>query len=181
MSGRFVLGMGAVTLGLALAATLSLVGSAPAPRSHVASLRCGEATFRLASRVWPGSDAPLAPAGQALSVATMRGHRAVNLPKAPRATVDGRAVGQEYVGSWACVRADDGRSYLDLGFACAVDPVEDGACGGEQEWFRLVDSRGRLLGAATPRQGPAQVALQRRLGLARVMASGVRMTSVLDN
>ena len=95
--------------------------------------------------------------------------------------VDGWRVQRQYVLSWACVQASTGRSYVSLGYACAVDPSERGSCGGDKEWFRLLDDRGRPLDAGSPKQGAAQDRLMTRLGLKAVMEAGVAMKDVLGD
>ena len=95
--------------------------------------------------------------------------------------VDGWRVQRQYVLSWACVQASTGRSYVSLGYTCAVDPGERGSCGADKEWFRLLDDKGRPLDAGSTRQGAAQDRLRMRLGLKAVMEAGVLMKDVLGD
>jgi hypothetical protein len=152
--------------------------AAPQP-SHVATLTCGAGRFRLESRSLAAG--PLAPASQRLTVRVGGRGRALPLDGGGTALVEGARVRRAFVQSWACPRAKGGRRYVLLGYACAVDPGEPGACGDDKEWFRLLDDRGRALGAGLPHAGPGWTRLQRRLGLAAVMADGVAMTGTLPD
>ena len=69
--------------------------------------------------------------------------------------------------------------YVLLGYACAADPGGRQDCGGEKEWFRLLDGRGRFVDAGVPHDGAARDKLNARLGVAGAVAAGVTMTPVV--
>ena len=153
--------------------------AAPASQMHTADLTCGAGSFRLKSTEWSDRAAPLAPIAQALAVAVGNHHRLLRLEEAGEVMVDGWRVRRQYVISWACETASTGRSYVSLGYACAVDPGDEGSCGADKEWFRLLDDHGRLLDAGLPHDGAPEERLETRLGLKTVSEAGVSMTEVL--
>lgn len=115
-----------------------------------------------------------------MSVRVVGQRRPVTLEPAGTVTVDGHRVRNRFVSSWACVRSERGASYVYFGYACAIDPGYPRDCGGDKEWFRLADERGRLVDAGVPHNGPARDRLNRRLGLAKIVQAGVQMTDVLE-
>ena len=92
--------------------------------------------------------------------------------------IQGGEVADRYVASWACVAGRRAR-YILLGYACAADAGSPHDCGGEKEWFRLLDGRGRFVDAGVPHGGAARDQLNARLGIAHAMAAGVSMTPVV--
>lgn len=162
--------------------SLLAIAAATLASPHAAILTCGGSVFRTESRSWADTAAPSAPVRQSIAVtATDARRRTVPLEPAPVAVVDGYRVRGAYLSSWACVRATTGNRYVVLGYACAVEPGRAGDCGGDAEWFRLLDLRGRRLDLQVPRNGPAADALWRRLGLASAFEQGVTMTDVLGH
>ncbi len=160
---------------------VSLAGSAgaPAPVTQVETLRCGAADLRMTSHTLTGPTAPLAPIDQKLTRRV--GARQVPVALEPTASVavQGGHVPDRYVASWACVAGGRQARYVLLGYACANDPGGHQDCGGEKEWFRLLDERGRFVDAGVPREGAARDKLNARLGIADAMAAGVTMTPVV--
>lgn len=159
-----------------ISAILLFASIMPAPE-HVAALSCGAGTFTLTSRGFPDT---LAPASQSLTVRVAGRHRAVPLETTGLVTVDGRRVRNRYVLTWACTKGARGVSYVSLGYACAVDPGYPHDCGGEKEWFRLLDERGQPVDLGVPHSGPAMTRLHRRLGLLEQFEKGTQMTDVLE-
>ena len=132
------------------------------------------------SRRWPTLEGPVSPVAQALYVRDAEARaRMLPLEDQGRMRRDGRIVRRSYVMSWACVISDSGRAFVDLGYACAADPGEPGACRTGKEWFHLLDRRGRRVDPSSAASGPGLDRFLGRLGLARVMAAGVAMTDVL--
>ena len=164
-----------------LALLVSLAGSAgaPAPVTQVETLRCGAADLRMTSHTLAGPRAPLAPIDQKLTRRV--GARQVPVALEPTASVavQGGRVADRYVASWACVAGERQAHYVLLGYACADDPGGPQDCGGEKEWFRLLDGRGRFVDAGVPHDGAARDKLNARLGIADAMAAGVTMTPVV--
>lgn len=160
-----------------IGALLLTLASASAPPTHTASLSCGAATFQIVSHAWPRT---LAPVTQTASVRVAGRRRTVTLDPTGTVIVDGHRVRNRYVLSWSCVKGAGGTSYVSLGYACAMDPGYPFDCGGEKEWFRLLDDRGRAVDTGVPHNGPTRDRLDRRLGLSDIFEAGVQMTDVLE-
>lgn len=80
--------------------------------------------------------------------------------------------------SWACLRSKSGANYILLGYGCGSEDTEK-FCGGEAEWFRLLDARGQRVDSGFTRQDKRYESLHARLGVAELMSSGVSMTSLV--
>ncbi|WP_419809091.1 hypothetical protein [Sphingomonas sp.] len=147
---------------------------------QTATLACGAGTFIAESRRWAGDQAPLAPATQSLSVTVAKTRRSVPLEPTRIVDVEERQVRNRFLANWGCVKGVTGASYVVLGYACAVDPGYANDCGGEQEWFRYLNDRGRVMDMGVPHNGPVRTRLQRRLGIARALRTGRRFTAVVS-
>jgi hypothetical protein len=145
--------------------------------THVETLRCGAAEWQMTSRTVAGTRAPVR---QALTGRVGKKRVAIALERGGRVPVDGHRVQNRYVGSWACLTGKRGAHYVMLGYSCAVDAGYPNDCGGEKEWFRLLDARGRFTDAGAPHDGAVRDRLYARLGLAAAMAAGVKMTDLLE-
>ena len=158
-----------------------LAGSAgaPAPVTQVETLRCGAADLRMTSHTLAGPRTPLAPIEQKLTRRVGARQLPVALDPTGSVTVQGGRVADRYVASWACVTGERHAHYVLLGYACADNPGGPQDCGGEKEWFRLLDERGRFVDAGVPHDGAARDRLNARLGIAGAMAAGVTMTPVV--
>ena len=159
---------------LALLAAAS--AGAPAPVTQVQTLRCGAADLRMTSHTLAGPTAPLAPVDQKLTRRVGASQLPVALEPTASVAVQGGRVSNRYVASWACVAGERQAHYVLLGYACADDPGGRQDCGGEKEWFRLLDGRGRFVDAGVPHDGAARDRLNARLRIAGAMAAGVTMT-----
>lgn len=163
---------------LILSAFLVLQSPPAVPDHRVATLSCGTGRFVLESEIWQAQEAPRAPRSQKLAVIVNRRLRSVAIERSGMKTAVGSfVVAPAYVSSWACVRARSRAHYVLLGYACA----EDADCGGDREWFRLVDEHGGTPGASLPRQGSSWNRLLARSGLRRVLEEGVAMKTVLED
>ncbi|EPX63221.1 hypothetical protein D187_005626 [Cystobacter fuscus DSM 2262] len=80
--------------------------------------------------------------------------------------------------SWACLRSDNGANYILLSYGCGSDDAEK-FCGGEREWFRLLDEKGARTDAGMARQDSRYEQLYERLGVAGLMSDGVSLSSLL--
>ena len=173
-----------IALSLALVAPvnapLALVAPVNAPiLLKVETLRCGAIDLRMAS--YPATGAGVtAPASQTLTRRVDAKQVRVELEPSVRVLVDGHRVQNRYVTSWACVAGRQRARYVVLGYACAIDPGYPHDCGGEKEWFRLLDRRGRFADAGVPHDGAARDRLNARLGIAAAMAAGVSMTALIE-
>ncbi len=163
-----------IALSLALAAPVS---APPAPQ--VTSLTCGTIALRMASYKSSGADV-LAPASQTLTRRVSGKWVRVALEPSGRVRVEGQQVQNRYVTSWACVTGRQRAAYVVLGYVCAIDPGYPKDCGGEKEWFRVLDRRGRFADAGVAHGGAVRDRLNARLGIAGALAAGVRMTAVVD-
>ncbi|MDO7842783.1 hypothetical protein [Sphingomonas immobilis] len=161
---------------LLMALSLAAAGDAGLTK-HVADLRCGAADLRVTSHALAGTTAPVA---QSLTRRVGKKRVAVALEPAGSALVDGHRVRGRYVVSWACLTGAQRVRYVMLGYNCAVDPGDPHDCGGEKEWFRLLDTRGRFVDAGVPHDGDRRDRLYARLGIADQTAAGVKMAGVLD-
>ena len=164
---------------LLLLVSPSSAGAAVAPVQRAVQLSCGEGVFRIESAVFPGPKAPFAPARQTLTLQSESGTHKIALERQGLADIEGIEVQRAYVSSWACVRADTGKSYVELEYDCANDPGTKGACPQGKEWFHLIDARGRVLDQALSNDA-AKTRLEARLGLSGAMAAGVAMQDVLS-
>lgn len=151
-------------------------GFAPA---HKATLSCGNGQFSVVSRRW-ARPSPLAPATQSMTVKVAGKNRAAPLQPTRLVSVEGHRVRNHYLLGWTCVTATTGASYALLGYACAVDPGYPNDCGGEKEWYRLMDDRGRPVDIGVPVNGVARERLVQRLGILKQMEAGVHMNDVLE-
>ncbi len=164
---------------LTLLALIAASAGAPAPVTQVETLRCGGADLRMTSHTLAGPRAPLAPIDQKLTRRVGARQLPVALEPTASVAVQGGRVSDRYVASWACVAGGRRAHYVLLGYACAGDPGGPRDCGGEKEWFRLLDERGRFVDAGVPHDGAARDKLNARLGIANAMAAGVTMTPVV--
>lgn len=164
-----------------LAMSLLLAASSAAPlENHIVALNCGPADLRIVSRAYAGQNAPLAPASQTLTRRVGGRQVPVTLERGRGIVVDGYRVHDRYVVSWACVTSTHQAHYVLLGYGCAVDPGDPNDCGGEKEWFRLLDGRGRFVDVGVPHDGAASERLNARLGIAGALTAGVTMTPVVE-
>ena len=161
-----------------LALILAAVGDASAT-ARTATLTCGAAEFALTSSTVADPTGPLAPVAQTLIRRSGATHRRVPLERGGSAVVGGQRVRDRYVASWACIAGRWPARYVVIGYACTADPGNPGDCGGDKEWFRLLDTRGRFVDTAVPHDGVARDRLYARLGIADTMAAGVTMTPVV--
>ena len=164
---------------LILLALLAGSAGAPSPIAQVETLHCGAADLRMTSYTYPGRMAPLAPAHQELTRRIGARQIAVSLEPPGNVTVQGVRVSGRYVASWACLAAEHRAHYVLLQYACTDDSGGASDCGGEKEWFRVLDRRGLFVDADVPHDGPARDELNARLGIASAMAAGVTMTAVV--
>ena len=149
-------------------------------RDYTASLTCGRSTLTVKTRLWLHPDLPLRWLGQTLTLSREgeRGARVLPLEGRPRARIASGQTGLDaVVNSWVCVTSDQGVNLLLLGYACGAQDRER-YCGGEEEWFRILDEHGRRLDAGFSRQDRRYDALHETLGVSKMMADGVRMSSV---
>jgi hypothetical protein len=146
-----------------------------------AVIECGDAHFAISSGLDAGRFAPLAPRTQQLTLRRASRVSPVTLEQAFPIIIQGHRVLGRFVVSWACVEGSGGAHYLVLGYSCAIDPGAAGDCGGEKEWFRLLDARGRFVDAAVPQDGPERDRLYSRLGISKEMDAGVDMTPVVPD
>lgn len=168
-----------MSVGLLLTFAASTLGLAPV---HVGTLPCGGGTFRLLSQKWADRKrAPLAPHRQSLSVERDGRARTVALDRTALVVKDGFAVRNRYVASWACLTNARGDYYAILGYACAIDRGYPHDCGGEREWLRFLDDRGRAVDRGVPQDGPAADALKKRLGLFEQFTHGVQMSTAVED
>ena len=163
---------------LGLLLLLAGPAGASAHATQVETLRCGAADLRMTSYTLTGAKAPLAPIDQKLARRLGTKQVLLALEQTHNIEVQGARVLDRYVVSWACVAGERQAHYVLLDYACATDPGNQD-CGGEKEWFRLLDGRGRLVDASVPHDGPARDKLYTRLGIADAMAGGVTMTPVI--
>lgn len=153
-------------------------GASTPPLTQVRALQCGAADLRMTSRFLAGPRAPIAPTHQRLTRRVGANQVPISLERANSVALqDGRTT-DRYVASWACVPSARQTNYVLLGYACSADPGSPHDCGGEKEWFRLLDQRGRLVDAGVPHDGVARDRLNARLGIAGAMTAGVSMTPV---
>lgn len=153
-------------------------GQPTSPRSvshSIVDLRCGTAAFIMTTTHYRQKGEPLAPVKQALKVIVAGKAVPLALERAGTVVVDGRRVQRAYVGSWACVTASTGLSYVMLGYACAIDPGYRDECEFGKEWTRLLDDRGRALDARVRPDTPDANRIADRLGLAATLEAGVPM------
>lgn len=163
-----------------VALLILLAGPAgPGAVNQVEALRCGAADLRMTSHALAGSTAPFPPTDQRLTRRSGTKQIPVALERSDTVSVQGARVADRYVASWACVAGGRQAHYVLLGYACAADPGGAHDCGGEKEWFRLLDGRGRFVDAGVPHEGAARDQLNARLGISEAMAAGVTMTPVV--
>ncbi|UAJ09155.1 hypothetical protein [Polymorphobacter megasporae] len=162
----------------AVALALASAGNA-SPVTQIETLHCGAVEYRMASGASPGEAAPLAPAFQTLirRAGVKQDHG--QLERGPSVVIRGHRVLARYVSSWACLTGHHQTHYALLAYACSVEPGAEHDCGGEKEWFRLLDTRGRFVDPGVPHDGPQRERLYARLGITAAMAGGVKMTPVV--
>lgn len=152
-------------------------------RDYTARLTCGRSSLIAKTRLWLHPDLPLRWLGQTLTLSREgeRGARALPLEGRPRARIaSGRTGLDAVVSSWTCVTSERGVNYLLIGYACGAQDKER-YCGGEEEWFRILDEHGRRLDAGFSRQDLRYEMLHEKLGISKMMSDGVRMRSVTDD
>lgn len=161
-----------------MALSLSLAAANPtALVRHDAALRCGTIDLRITS-----DNAPhvLAPVSQTLTRRVGTTRVQIPLERSGIVPVDGHRVRNRFVSSWTCLTGRDRQHYVLVGYACAIDPGYRNDCGGEKEWMRVLNERGRFIDAGVPQGGAARDRFNARIGIADALAAGVAMTSVLD-
>lgn len=173
---------------LVAASTTLLCAAAPAqasepPRHHTARLTCGRSTLTAETRWRVSPSQPLVWLEQKLRLQRAEAPKAQELPLEGRwrkRVAAGHSGLDAVVVSWACLQSHSGASYILLAYGCGSDDA-DAFCGGEKEWFRLLDEQGRRLDAGLARQDGRYEPLYEKLGVARLMSEGVSMRSLLSD
>ena len=165
---------------LALGSALPGFTAAPA-QTGTATLSCGPARLvaRTTSVAHVGPDDGLAWTSQQITLRT-----APNGP-ARRLRVEGdeaAAVPGVYgglsaiVSSWTCLHASKG-NVIELWLTCNRSD-QAGVCGGQREWERLLDTKGRRLDKKYAPQDPRYESLSARLGIS---TDGVELKAATGN
>lgn len=163
-----------------IAMSLTLAGTTDAPLvRQTVVLRCGAADLSVTNSVSTSRTASVAPVRQTLTRRVGVRTLVIPLERGHATALDGGTVQDRYLASWACVAGRNHSFYVLLGYACTADPGQPGDCGGQKEWFRLLDERGRLADQGVPQDGAARDRFNSRIGIAGAMAAGVTMTPVV--
>jgi hypothetical protein len=150
-------------------------------RQHTAQLTCGRATLTAETRWQTPPDTSLVWLAQKLSIKlSNRMQTPVPLESHQGQHVVGHSGLDAVVLSWACIRSTSGASYILLSYGCGSDDAEK-LCGGENEWFRLLNEKGERVDSDFARQDKRYEQLYKKLGLAKLMSSGVSMTSLVSS
>ena len=152
---------------LVAAAAPSARASDP-PRTGTAVLACGPARLvaRTTSVAHVGADDGLAWTAQAITLAAGPGDagRPIPVKGVEARTAPGSSGGlTAIVSSWACLSGTRGK-VIELWLSCNRTDL-GGACRGEREWERLLDTTGRPLDGGYAPQDPRYEALSARLGI----------------
>lgn len=171
---------------LAVVLSTSAHAAPPLPESgqsrlDTARLTCGRATLTSKTHWLLLPDSPSVWLEQSIQLAGEHGTKALPTEGRPGQRVTAGHSGlSAVVSSWACIQSKRGTNYIFLGYACGSDDAEK-FCGGEREWFRILDEQGARLDAGFARQDRRYDALHARLGVAELMAQGVPMSSLIPD